>query len=100
MEKIETKTVYLPAERETNSAVCRWDEKWLEWKMSQYIEMHSNMVVLTKEQYEADKRKTAEDAFEWGMRYGMDLIHSAENGDDPTLLNKEEYLTQLFGEGK
>jgi hypothetical protein len=70
------------------------------WIDGEAIEKHSNMVVLTKEQYEADKRKTAEDAFEWGMRYGMDLIHSAENGDDPTLLNKEEYLTQLFGEGK
>jgi hypothetical protein len=100
MEKIVTQDVWIPVEKETKYAIRKWDAKAGEWTIKQNAEKLENMVVLTKEQYEADKRKTAEDAFEWGMRYGMDLIHSAENGDDPTLLNKEEYLTQLFGEGK
>ena len=88
---VKTKTVYLPVERETNSAVCRWDELWLEWKMSQYIELHSNMVVLTKEQYEADKKKTAEDAFDAGRESMKGPAQSK---------NKTQHLTQLFGEGE
>jgi hypothetical protein len=56
----------------------------------QAIEKHSNMVVLTKEQYEADKKATAADAFVAGVLY-------EKSNKFPDL---KEYLTEIFGEGK
>jgi hypothetical protein len=98
--EIKTQDVYLPvnnSEIKTHTAAVTAFEGREE---SVAIEKHSNMVVLTKEQYEADKRKTAKDAFIAGRSFGIQLIRFANSEEPITKPDVTEYLTQLFGEGE
>jgi hypothetical protein len=91
MEKIETKTVYLPvnnSEVKTHTAaVTVFDGR----EESVAIEKHSNMVVLTK----GDTCAKIIDAMVVAYRMGL-----CNEPGDSFKTKCGEYLTQLFGEGK
>jgi hypothetical protein len=89
MEKIVTQDVYLPIKGE--ELPNNWNVLHDKGKRV-VVNKKENMVVLTKEQYEADKSKTAEQAFIAGQKY-MDGINRFRKTSEPT---KEQYLNQLF----
>jgi hypothetical protein len=84
MEKIVTQGCYLLAKYQDATHFLNDDTP---------LKEYDNMIVLTKEQYEADKRKMVEDAYTAGAEREYELsVHGCSSEPD-----KEQYLTQLFG---
>lgn len=61
-----------------------------------FIIRHCNLVIQTKDEYEADKRKTAEDAFQAGRYSAFYECGDSFEKDETVYPNVRAYLTQLF----
>lgn len=114
MDKIKTQDCYLPVDvnerlPEVNGYYITWDSKLLEkglihyhrhtgWQngfyndsVTHWLERHENMIVLTESEYLADKKKTAEAAFDagWsnGHSAGADIDKWTSHPDKGTYIN-------------
>jgi hypothetical protein len=98
MDKIKLTDCYLPVEERSEISLFLIHPSSIK---EQLVEKKSDMVVLTKEEYEADKKKTAEDAFEMGFKRKTHETETYSDGFnwllyEKTTPNKEGYINNLF----